>query len=148
MATLALLPTLACAEVIAAAYPEPPRFAQPVVASSPGSVSLAVDFVIVLPIGADIGTILLGNSEIADATLTDGQMIVLKGVSRGLTNLIVLDTAGKRLAEIVVQVSDRKPGTVTVRRAMLTQSYSCAVGVCDNTASSGSVLPVAPPASN
>ncbi|MDO9527033.1 MAG: pilus assembly protein N-terminal domain-containing protein [Gemmobacter sp.] len=143
---LALAPGLARAEVVVAAYPEPQQVGRAAVEKSLEKVVLAVDFVVVVPIGADIGTILLGNSAIADATLTDGRMIVLKGVAQGLTNLIVLDTEGNLLTDIVVQVSDRKPGTVTVRRAMVMQSYACADELCESTGSSGAQA--APPGLN
>lgn len=131
LATLALAPALARAESPVADVPVLQPFALSKDVTDPGWVALAVDFIIILPIGADIGTILLGNSAIADATLTDGRMIVLKGVTKGMTNMIVLDTAGDKLVEIIVQVSDRKPGMVTVRRAMATQSYACLAGTCD-----------------
>ncbi len=129
---LALAPSLACAQAVTAANPDPQRIVQSKDTTTRARITLTVDFVVMVHIGGDIGTILLGNSGIADATLTDGKMIILKGVGPGVTNVIVLDTAGAKLAEFVVQVSDRKPGTVTVRRAMEVQSYVCLTGICES----------------
>ena len=149
-AALALAPTLAGAETKVAALQDLTMVAKPGAPSAPVGIILTVDFVIILQIGSNIGSILLGNSAIADATLTDGRMVVLKGVSQGVTNMIILDTAGAKVAEFVVQVSARKPGTVTVRRAIVVQTYACLVGICesygDSTGAAAASVAVAPAA--
>jgi Flp pilus assembly secretin CpaC len=94
------------------------------------TVAVTVDFAAVIQLGADIGTIVLGNSAIADATVTNGQMVVLTGKSVGITNMIVLGVDNTVLAEITLQVGGRKPGTVTVMRALKRQSYACEAGLC------------------
>lgn len=94
------------------------------------TLALVVDFAMVLQVEGEIGSIVLGNAGIADALVTDGQMIVLTGKSVGMTNMIVLDTASRVLTQMTLQVSGRKPGTVVVRRALELQSYACSSGLC------------------
>jgi len=71
------------------------------------------------------------NAAIADAMVADGRMIVLTGNSVGMTNMIVLDASNQILAQFTLQVTGRKPDTVTVRRALEIQIYDCSSGLCD-----------------
>ena len=105
----------------------------PASASALNLVPLMVDFAKIIQLDGDIGSIVLGNSAIADATLTNGRMIVLTGKSIGMTNMIILGVDNLMLAEMTLQVSGRKPGTVTVRRALDMQSYACETGLCKST---------------
>lgn len=112
------------------------------------TVALVVDFAVVMQIDGDIGSIVLGNAAIADAMVADGRMIVVTGNSVGMTNMIVLDPGNQILAQLTLQVSGRKPGTVTVRRALEMQSYGCSSGLCTGSpvalADVTTVLDVAP----
>jgi Flp pilus assembly secretin CpaC len=97
-------------------------------------VALLVDFAAVIQLEADIGAIVLGNSTIADATVTDGRMVVLTGKSAGVTNMIVLGVDNAIVAQVTLHVGGRKPGTVTVMRALKHQTYACEAGLCKDTA--------------
>jgi len=78
-----------------------------------------------LPQGAT--TLVIGNPLIADASLQNGDIIVITGKSFGSTNLIALDHSGRVLLERGVQVqSARSPDLVVVYRNDKRQSYSCA----------------------
>ena len=63
--------------------------------------------------------------------VADGRMIVLTVNSVGMTNMIVLDASNQILAQFTLQVTGRKPDTVTVRRALEIQIYDCSSGLCD-----------------
>ncbi len=97
-------------------------------------VALLVDFAAVIQLEADIGAIVLGNSTIADATVIDGRVVVLTGKSAGVTNMIVLGVDNAILAQVTLHVGGRKPGTVTVMRALKHQTYACEAGLCKDTA--------------
>ena len=94
------------------------------------TLALLVDFAFLVQIDGEIGSIVLGNASIADAMVADGTMIVVTGKSEGMTNMIVLDATNQILAQMTLQVSGHKPGTVTVRRALELQSYACSTVLC------------------
>lgn len=99
---------------------------------SDSTVSLVVDFATVIHAEANISSIILGNADIADATLAGGQSIVVTGKKVGTTNLIVLDETGDIAMNLLVHVGARKPGTITVRRALNQRSYACTIFGCEN----------------
>ncbi|MFT5742168.1 MAG: Flp pilus assembly secretin CpaC [Paracoccaceae bacterium] len=129
---LAFIPSLATAQAVESTYPIWPTGEPASATVTSRMVTLTADFVIMLHVPREIGAVFLGNSSMADATWTDGRMIILRGVSQGVTNMIVLDEEGFELAEYIVQVSDRKPGMITVRRAIDLQSYFCPGGFCES----------------
>lgn len=105
--------------------------APPSASRFPRRVDLVVGFADIRRIDGDISTILLGNPGIVDASPVDSRMILLNGQAAGMTNMIVLDDSGDILADLMLYVSGRQPGTVTVRRALELQTYSCASGLCE-----------------
>lgn len=93
-------------------------------------VTVFVDFAAVVRIMGDVSAIVLGNADIADATLVATGTVVLTGKAIGSTNVMVLGLQGDVLSEFYVQVAGHKPGTVTVRRALLANSYLCTESSC------------------
>ena len=78
-----------------------------------------------LPQGAT--TIVIGNPLIADASLQNGDILVITGKGFGTTNLIALDHGGRIILDRNVEVqSARSPDLVVVYRNDKRQSYSCA----------------------
>jgi Flp pilus assembly secretin CpaC len=71
-------------------------------------------------------TIVIGNPGIADATVEDDKTIVLTGKTAGATNLIVLDSEGKEVVNVVVRVSSDIRQLTTVFYGSQRQTYSCA----------------------
>jgi Flp pilus assembly secretin CpaC len=63
-----------------------------------------------------LGTVIVGDDSIADATLGSGNTIILTGKALGSTNLIVLDEVGSQImnSTLLVGPVDRRP-TSTVR---------------------------------
>ncbi|MGR3593968.1 MAG: pilus assembly protein N-terminal domain-containing protein [Limimaricola soesokkakensis] len=98
----------------------------------PSKVELVAGFADILRIDGDISTILLGDPDIADASPVDSGTILLNGQAAGTTNMIVLDESGDILANLMLHVISRQPGTVTVRRALKPQIYSCGSGLCES----------------
>jgi len=110
---------------------EPPPDAGPAgVTSESEQVDLVIDFAVILRIAGDVSVIVLGNSDIADASIVAGGTIALTGKAVGSTNIIVLGQDGDVLSEFQVQVAAYKPGTVTVRRALSPSSYACTGSSC------------------
>lgn len=91
-------------------------------------VDLGVDVARILALDADASVFIIGNNNIAEATLVDGRTIILTGRSRGRTNLIVLDSANQIIFDAAVHVGSEGLRTVTVSRGLSRQTYVCGNG--------------------
>jgi Flp pilus assembly secretin CpaC len=79
--------------------------------------------IVKLPKPAD--TIVIGNSEIADATVQDARTVVLTGKGFGTTNLVVFDADGKVVLDSQLSVSRLTENSVRVYRPGQIQTLSC-----------------------
>ena len=70
--------------------------------------------------------VIIGNPAIADVAVQSGDRLVVTGKSSGLTNLMVLDGAGKLIYNNKVFVSADSKALVTVSRGSSRETYSCA----------------------
>lgn len=93
-------------------------------------VDLLIDFAEILRIEGDVSVIVLGNANIADASVIAAGTIVLTGKAVGTTNVVVMRPDGGILSEFRVQVGAHKPGAVTVRRGLRPSSYACTTSSC------------------
>lgn len=73
--------------------------------------------------GAD--TIIIGNPEIADASVQDATTVVLTGKGFGVTNLVILDETGAPIIDEQVQVSRSTASTLRIYRRASVQTLSC-----------------------
>ncbi|HEX2552050.1 MAG TPA: pilus assembly protein N-terminal domain-containing protein [Microvirga sp.] len=69
-------------------------------------------------------TIILGSPNIADATLNGETTVVLTGQRIGLTNLIILDAAGREITRAALRVGPRET-KVVIRQGANVQPYTC-----------------------
>ncbi|MFD2260581.1 pilus assembly protein N-terminal domain-containing protein [Chelativorans composti] len=79
--------------------------------------------IIKLPKPAD--TIVIGNSEIADATVQDDDTIVLTGKGFGQTNLVVFDDDGEVIMDSQLAVARQMDNSVRVYRPGNIQTLYC-----------------------
>lgn len=79
--------------------------------------------IVKLPRPAD--TIIVGNSEIADAAVQDASTVVLTGRGFGVTNLVILDAEGRPIVDEQVVVSRQAESSVRVYRRSDVQTLSC-----------------------
>ncbi|MGY6710374.1 MAG: pilus assembly protein N-terminal domain-containing protein, partial [Rhizobiaceae bacterium] len=70
-------------------------------------------------------TIIIGNPQIADASVQDSSTIILTGRGFGVTNLVVIDTDGMPLLDEQVIVSRGTANSVRVYRRADVQTLSC-----------------------
>lgn len=84
----------------------------------------------ILKLATAAETIVIGNPEIADASVKDSSTIVLTGKGFGVTNLVILDQNGDPIVDekIVVKRSDAK--TLRVYRREAVSTLSC-TPVCE-----------------
>ncbi len=80
----------------------------------------------VLKLDRAVSKVIIGNAEVADATVADARTIVLTGKSFGTTNLVILDASGNALVDKRVIVSVDEGDTVRVYRQTQRTVLSCA----------------------
>jgi len=79
----------------------------------------------VLKLDRPVAKVIVGNSEVADATVADPMTIVLTGRSFGATNLVLLDRDGNAIADERVLVSIDEGNTVRVFKQTERTVLSC-----------------------
>ena len=79
----------------------------------------------ILKLSRAADTIIIGNPEIADASVQDASTVVLTGKGFGVTNLVVLDEAGAPIIDEQVIVSRSTAETLRIYRRASVQTLSC-----------------------
>ncbi len=70
-------------------------------------------------------TIVIGNPNIADASVKDSKTIVITGKYFGVTNFVVLDAKGDPIVDQQISVSRSVADTINVYRQAEVQTLSC-----------------------
>ena len=91
----------------------------------------------VLKLDRAVAKVIIGNSDVADATVADSKTIVLTGRSFGTTNLVLLDTTGNAILDERVLVSIDEGNTVRVFRQTERSVYSCTPNCEKNSSPTG-----------
>lgn len=79
----------------------------------------------VLRLDRPVSKVIVGNANVADATVADPTTIVVTGRSFGTTNLVLLDSEGNAIADERVLVSIDEGNTVRVFRQNDRSILSC-----------------------
>lgn len=79
----------------------------------------------VLKLDRPVSKVIIGNSEVADATVADAKTIVLTGRSFGTTNLVILDNEGNAIVDERILVSIDEGNTVRVFKQTIRSVLSC-----------------------
>lgn len=95
------------------------------VSESVGVVRVTIDFAKLLLLERPASTVIIGNTGIAYANLSDDKTLILTGKTAGSTNLIVLDANGGEVANLVLEVVSGGPNFVTVHQGVRRQTFSC-----------------------
>lgn len=95
-------------------------------AESVDGLTVPIDQARILRIPRQAGSVIIGNPSIADITIHDARTLVMTGRSYGITNLVVLDTAGEVLLDDSVVVSAVEDHSLRVYRQGSRQTFSCA----------------------
>lgn len=91
----------------------------------------------VLKLDRAVAKVIIGNSDVADATVADSKTIVLTGRSFGTTNLVLLDSTGNAILDERVLVSIDEGNSVRVFRQTERSVYSCTPNCEKNSSPSG-----------
>lgn len=84
-----------------------------------------MDHARVLKLDRPVSKVIVGNAEVADATVADAQTIVLTGRNFGTTNLVLLDADGNAIVDERILVSIDEGNTVRVFRQTDRSVLSC-----------------------
>lgn len=79
----------------------------------------------ILKLDRPVSKVIIGNAQVADATVADPQTIVLTGRAFGATNLVLLDSEGNAIADERILVSIDEGNTVRVFRQTDRAVLSC-----------------------
>ncbi|MFB2552611.1 pilus assembly protein N-terminal domain-containing protein [Ensifer soli] len=90
----------------------------------------------VLKLDRAVSKVIIGNGEIADATVADAKTIVLTGKNFGTTNLVILDTDGNAIVDERILVSIDEGNTVRMYKQTNRTVYSC-TPACERHAENG-----------
>ena len=88
----------------------------PAVASDENAIKVELDYARVIKLDRAVSRVIVGNSEIADATVSDSKTIILTGKAFGTTNLVILDADGTAIVDERVMVSLEQNNTMQVYR--------------------------------
>ncbi|CAN7164871.1 pilus assembly protein N-terminal domain-containing protein [Rhizobium sp. LjRoot30] len=106
-------------------------------AADDGILRVYMDHARVLKLDRAVSKVIIGNSEVADATVADAKTIVLTGRSFGTTNLVLLDADGNAIVDERILVSIDEDSTVRVFRRTDRSVLSCTPN-CEQHAAHGS----------
>lgn len=79
----------------------------------------------VLRLDRPVAKVIIGNAQVADATVADARTIVLTGKSFGTTNLLLLDADGNPIVDERILVSIDEGNTVRVYKQTQRNVFSC-----------------------
>jgi Flp pilus assembly secretin CpaC len=94
-------------------------------ASAEGGISILMNEAKIVKLARPADTIVVGNPQIADASVQDATTIVLTGRGFGVTNLVVLDQDGAPLVDEQIFVSRQDAKSVRIYRRATVQTLSC-----------------------
>ena len=98
-------------------------------ADDDGMMQVFLNHAKVLKLDQPVSKVIVGNAEVADATVADSRTIVLTGKSFGTTNLVLLDADGNALLDERILVSIDEGNTVRMyketERTVLSCTPSC-----------------------
>ncbi len=80
-----------------------------------------------------VSSVIVGNSEVADITVSDPTTVVLTGKSYGTTNLVVLNDAGIAVIDKRIVVSVDEENSVRIFRQVDRSVLSCSP-ICEQQA--------------
>lgn len=96
------------------------------------TIGVEVDRAKILRLDQPAAMVVIGNPMIADASIQNGNMLVLTGRSYGATNMIILDDEGREIANDMIEVKRPNEDLLTVHRGTARASYTC-TPVCERT---------------
>lgn len=79
----------------------------------------------IVKLARDADTIIIGNPDIADASVQDASTVVLTGKGFGVTNMVILDDQGNPIIDEQITVTRATASSVRIYRRAEVQTLSC-----------------------
>ena len=73
-------------------------------------------------------SVVVGNPDIADVNVVNEQTILVVGKRQGVTNVVIMDRAGRTLFNREILVATADASAVTINRAGVPVTYACGAG--------------------
>ncbi|HEV7307310.1 pilus assembly protein N-terminal domain-containing protein [Ensifer sp.] len=84
-----------------------------------------MDHARVLKLDRPVSKVIIGNADVADATVADARTIVITGRNFGTTNLVILDQDGNAMVDERILVSIDEGNTVRIYKQTSRTVLSC-----------------------
>lgn len=97
----------------------------PALAQDENLLQVFMDHARVLKLDRPVSKVIIGNSDVADATVADAKTIVLTGRNFGTTNIVILDLDGNAIIDERILVSIDEGNTVRMFRRTDRSVLSC-----------------------
>lgn len=97
----------------------------PHAAHAEAAVKITMNEAKIVKLARPADTIIIGNPDIADASVQDSDTIVLTGKGFGTTNMVILDIEGRPIVDEQVVVTRQTADSVRVYRRAEIQTLSC-----------------------
>lgn len=97
----------------------------PVALAQSRPLSVEVDHVTRLNLNGSAASVIVGNPQIADVTVVDAHTLFVSGRAYGVTEIVVLDGAGRSIYQGEVVVSAPSSGQVRVWRGTSVTNMAC-----------------------
>lgn len=97
----------------------------PAAAQDENLLHVFMDHARVLKLDRPVSKVIIGNSDVADATVADAKTIVLTGRNFGTTNIVILDLDGNAIIDERILVSIDEGNTVRMFRRTERSVLSC-----------------------
>lgn len=90
-----------------------------------GGIPILMNEAKIVKLARPADTIVVGNPDIADASVQDATTIILTGKGFGVTNLVVMDETGAPIVDEQIFVSRQDAKSVRIYRRSEVQTLSC-----------------------
>lgn len=94
-------------------------------ARAEGGIPILMNEAKIVKLARPADTIVVGNPDIADASVQDATTIILTGKGFGVTNLVVMDETGAPIVDEQIFVSRQDARSVRIYRRSEVQTLSC-----------------------
>jgi hypothetical protein len=90
-----------------------------------GGIAVGLNEVRRVPLKGSAATVMIGDTKIADVSMSDAHSLIITGRGFGTTGLLVTDDRGRTLLSGEIMVSAPDEGRVTVFHGVDTVQYAC-----------------------
>ena len=89
------------------------------------TVDVTMDLAHLVRLDSAVSTIVIGNPDIADATVQDKRTLVLTGRSLGVTNMMVFDETGQQISNLLLRVVPQQARVIVRYDSTGTNTFLC-----------------------